>query len=119
MSRHNRRHTRGHKVSHPDHQFQSDSFAIPSLSTHLTTNSDPKLSLPRHPRRNNDVSARHWHNRYLAWQARERKQKEERERLEEEQRRIFGGDGLDAADDEGLCGRMMDYFTGLDYLEGE
>ena len=118
MSRHNRRRTRGHKVSHPDHQFQSDNFVLPSLST-LSTDSDPKLSLPRYPRRNNDVSARHWHNRYLAWQARERKQKEERERLEKEQRRIFGGDGLDADDDEGLCGRMMDYFTGLDYLEGE
>lgn len=66
--------------------------------------------------RRNDLSAKHWHNRYLAWQVRVRKQKEESERLKEERKRIFGGDGNEAEDD-GLCSRMMDYFVRLDYLE--
>ena len=122
MSRHNRRRTRGHKASQNEFQSDSNSFALPTFSSSSSrpdsnSSSNPKLSTPRHLRRN-DVSARHWHNRYLAWQARERKQKEECERLKEEQRRIFGGDSQDADDDDGLCTRMMDYFVGLDYLEG-
>jgi len=64
------------------------------------------------------LSARHWHNRYLAWQARERKQREERERLKAEQKRIFGGDSQDGDDEDGLCCRMMDFFVAMDYLEG-
>ncbi len=109
MSRHNRRRTRG-KASHP--HLQNDGFELPSLSTETP---NPKLSIPRHPRRN-ELSARHWHNRFLAWQARERKQREERERLEEEQKWIFGGDSQDGDDDDGLCTKMMEYFVGLDYL---
>ena len=69
------------------------------------------------PKRN-DLTARHWHNRYIAWQARERRQKEEQERLRQEQRRIFGGDSQDGDEAEGLCPVMMEYFDGLDYLEG-
>ena len=64
-----------------------------------------------------DVAARHWHNRYMAWQVRERKQKEEQDKLEVEQRRIFGGDPGEG-DDEGLCSRMLEYFGGLDFIEG-
>lgn len=115
MSRHNRRRTRsGHRASHPTYQF--DSFEMSSLCADPP---DSKLTIPRHPRRN-DLSAKHWHNRYLAWQARERKQRDECERLREEQKRIFGGDsqdGDDDDDDDGLCTLMMDYFVGLDYLE--
>ena len=66
-----------------------------------------------------DLSARHWHNRYMAWQVRERRQKEERDNLMAERRRIFGGERGDD-DDEGLCTNMMQYFTGLDFImEGE
>lgn len=110
MSRHNRRRARGgHKVSA---SCQYDAFELPSSADP----SDSKLPAARHPRRN-DLSAKHWHNRYLAWQVRERKQKEECERLGEERKRIFGGDSNDGEDD-GLCSRMMDYFVRLDYLEG-
>lgn len=111
MSRHNRRRTRS-KASHPD--LQIDGFELPSLPTE-TPNS--KLLSPRHLRPN-DLSARHWHNRFVAWQARERKRREERDRLEEKQKWIFGGDSQDGDDDDGLCTKMMDYFVGLDYLEG-
>ena len=110
MSRHNRRRTRG---SHKSASSQSANFQLPSLA-------DPQIpaSLFCHVRpRRADMSARHWHNTYLTWQARERKQKEERERLQQEQRRIFGGDSQDGEDEDGLCSRMMEYFGGLDYLE--
>lgn len=110
MSRHNRRRTRGN-ASHPS--LQINGFGTPSLSTETPK---PNFSTQRHPRRN-DLSARHWHNRFLAWQARERKQREEWERLEEKQKWIFGGDSQDGDDDEGLCTKMMDYFAGLDYLQ--
>ena len=30
--------------------------------------------------------------------------------------RIFGGDENEK-DDDGLCTKMMDYFTGLDYID--
>lgn len=115
MSRHNRRRTRGsHKAQHSSF-LQYESNALPSLCA-VDSPNDPKLSVPKHPRRN-DLSARHWHNRYLAWQVRERRQREEREKLRAEQKRIFGGDSQDGDDEEGLCVRMMDYFVGLDYLE--
>jgi len=110
MSRHNRRRTRD-KASHPN--LQIDGFGLPSLSADTP---NPKLSIQRHLRRN-DPFARHWHNRFLAWQARERKQKEEWARFEEAQKRIFGGDSQDGDDDDGLCTQMMNYFVGLDYLE--
>ena len=110
MSRHNRRRTRGgHKATA---SRQHDAFELPSPPEP----SESQLPTARHPRRN-DLSAKHWHNRYLAWQARERRQKEECERLEVERNRIFGGDGSDGEDD-GLCSRMMEYFVRLDYLDG-
>lgn len=46
-----------------------------------------------------------------------RQKKEEYERLKEERKRIFGGDGTDREDD-GLCSRMMCYFVSLKYLNG-
>ena len=111
MSRHNRRRTRGgHKASAP---CQHDAFELPPSADPP----DPKLATARHGRRN-PLSAKHWHSRYLAWQAREKKQREESERLKEERKRIFGGDGNNGEEEEeGLCLRMMDYFARLDYLE--
>ncbi|KAK0511816.1 hypothetical protein JMJ35_005666 [Cladonia borealis] len=135
MSRHNRRRTRhppnhnhphNHKPSpssssHSEfHAHQYEGFAsLPSFSPIAP---EAKISAPRYPsRRNNDISAKHWHNRYLAWQSREKKQREERERLREEERRIFGGeegewDG-DECGDGGLARRMLEFFGGLDFLE--
>ena len=110
MSRHNRRRTRGgHSAPAP---CQHDAFELPFSADP----SDSTLPTARHPRRN-DLSTKHWHNRYLAWQTRERKQKEECQRLREDRKRIFGGDSHDGEDD-GLCSSMMDYFVRLDYLEG-
>ena len=50
---------------------------------------------------------------------REKKQREERERLREEERRIFGGEeGDECGDgDGGLARRMLEFFGGLDFLE--
>ena len=64
----------------------------------------------------NDLTARHWQNRFIAWKAREKRQREEEEKLEAERKRIFGGEGDE--DDEGgwLCGLMMEVFDGLDYM---
>lgn len=59
-------------------------------------------------------SALHWHNRYMAWQNRERKQRLEAARLEAEQCRLFGGE---PGDDVSLCYRMLEYFGGLDYID--
>lgn len=109
MSRHNRRRTRA-RVWDPSLPLHS--FEPPSVSRERP---DPRSVFTRHLPRS-PITAKHWHNKYVAWQVRERRQKEERERLKEEQRRIFGDDSQDGVDD-GLCTKMMDYFTGLDYLE--
>ena len=113
MSRHNRRRARNGRETTKT-SFQVDSFDLPSFAI---TSPETKLSNPKYARRN-DLSARHWHNRYIAWQARERKQMIERDRLREEQKRIFGGDSQDGEDEDGLCGKMMDFFVAMDYLEG-
>lgn len=112
MSRHNRRRIRGgHRPSQAS--FQPDNFQIPSLGSNDFTSLAPPLQA--HVSRG-DLNAKHWHNRYIAWQNRDRKQKEERQRLIEDRKRIFGGD-TDEGDDEGLCHKMLEYFTGLDYIE--
>ena len=105
MSRHNRRRTRcGRKALI---SCQHGAFELPSSAE----SSEPKIPDARDPRRS-DLS---WHNRFLTGQARGKKPKEERERLKEERKRIFGGDGT-AGEDDGLCLKMMDYFARLDYL---
>lgn len=111
MSRHNRRRTRGgHKASTSYHR---DAFELPSSADP----SESHFPNARYPQRS-DLSANLWHNRYHAWQARmKRQKKEEYERLKEERKRIFGGDGTDREDD-GLCSRMMCYFVSLKYLNG-
>lgn len=109
MSRHNRRRTRGGHSAPVS--YQHDAFELPSSAAPP----DSRLPTARRPRRN-DLSAKHWHNRYLAWQAKERTQKEEYQKIREERKRIFGGDSNDGEDDA-LCSNMMDYFTTLDYLE--
>ena len=108
MSRHNRRRTRvGPKTCA---SYQHATFALPS-SVKPSASKDPNA---RNPRRG-DVSATCWHNPYQLWQPREKKERVEWERVEEERKRIFGGDGSDGEDD-GLCWRMMDFFMRLDYL---
>ena len=128
MSRHNRRRNRGghkhHGIPLPLHTFDSPSgpftFDNPSTpSTHTSSSpSTPSYIPPSHPPgRRTSLSLRHWHNRYMAWQVRERRQKDEREKLEAEKRRIFGGNE-DEGEDDGLCVKMLEYFGGLDFIEG-
>lgn len=127
MSRHNRRRNRGghkhHGMPLPLYTFDSPSrlFPIDTPSGFITGPSDPPFviasSQSQPPSRRSSLAARHWHNRYLAWQVRERRQKDEREKLEAEKRRIFGGNGDDGEDD-GLCVKMLEYFGGLDFIEG-
>ena len=108
MSRHNRRRTRvGPKTCT---SYQHATFVLPSSVKPLASK-DPNA---RNSRRA-DVSAICWQNPYQSWQAREKKEKVEWERMKEERKRIFGGDGSDGEDD-GLCWRMMDFFVRLDYL---
>ncbi|KAL8994815.1 MAG: hypothetical protein Q9169_005322 [Polycauliona sp. 2 TL-2023] len=113
MSRHNRRRTRAsHRNASPLTQPLTFglpdivSVALPSSCQHVATTSSSQMSPKRH-----DISARHWHNRYIAWLARERRHREEREKLMEDQKRIFGGEN-EEEDTDGLCSSMMEYFVG-------
>jgi len=54
------------------------------------------------------------HNRYVAWQSRDGRQRQEAANLEAEQCRLFGGE---PGDDVALCYRMLEYFGGLDYID--
>ncbi len=115
MSRHNRR-----RVRLPKYIAQQEALRNNSVELLSPSNVHPdKPSMARRPiPRKNDLTVRHWHNRFSAWQVREKRQKEEKEKLEADQRRIFGGESQDGDDAEFLCSHMMDYFAGLDYLEG-
>lgn len=62
------------------------------------------------------VAARHWQNRYTAWQNRELAQRKEAAKIEEEQIKIFGGEPGEA-DDAGLCGKMMQVFEGMEWID--
>ena len=115
MSRHHRRRTRGsQRVS--TILFRHDGLTSPT-NHQLAESASPGFSSPltRTISRRNDVTARHWFNRYVVWQNRDRKQCEERDKLLLEQRRIFGGES-DEGDEDGLCSRMLEFYGGLDYL---
>lgn len=116
MSRHNRRRTRGSpKASGMPAQQHTFDLSPGEAAAPL----DPLLLPPPGPAitRRGGVSARHWHNRYTAWQVRERRQRDEREKLEAERKRIFGDD-RGGGEDDGLCIKMMEYFGGLDFIDG-
>ena len=66
--------------------------------------------------RRGDASAQHWHNRFMAWKNREKRQREERQKLMEERTRLFGGDN-EEPDEGDLCSKMLEYFEGLGYIE--
>ena len=61
-----------------------------------------------------DLSARHWQNRYMSWQKREKAQKVEAMNMEAEQYRLFGGE---PGDDLTLCYKMLEYFDSMDYID--
>jgi len=115
MSRHNRRRTRG---GHKDISILQRTFDN-SVTEPFASSSEPvTLTAPRvAPGGRSGASALQWHNRYMAWQVRERRQREESATLEAEKLRIFGEeDGT--GEDEVLCVRMLEYFGGLDFIDG-
>jgi len=115
MSRHNRRRTRGgQRISAMlGHQIR---FDMAPEQKSMEPPEPALISSISNSKRQNTLTARHWHNRYNAWQIRERKQGEESEKLQAEKRRIFG-DGTGDGEDEVLCVKMLEYFGGLDFIE--
>lgn len=112
MSKHNRRRTRrGHTAPH--RHRQQPNFEIPVLNEHIGLSRVTQFQ----SRTLNDNPALRWQNRYQAWRRREERQAEEKQRLKEHQRWIFGGDSQDGDDSEDLCPRMLDFFQSLDYLQ--
>ena len=106
MSRHNRRRTRAGPKAYTS--YQQATFELPSSAN----SSASTIPSARDPWRDD---ATDWHNPHQVWQARVKKESLEWERLGEERKRIFGGDGSDG-EDNGICSRMMDFFVRLDYL---
>ncbi|KAJ9497787.1 hypothetical protein H2202_006820 [Exophiala xenobiotica] len=60
------------------------------------------------------VIAKHWQNRYLAWQKRDMAQIREAIKLEGEQIKLFGGE---PGDDVGLCYKMMELFERMNWID--
>ncbi|MCJ1361887.1 hypothetical protein MMC16_000988 [Acarospora aff. strigata] len=106
MSRHNRRRTRGGS-KFASSLYIRDEFDAQSLVVEKNPPVAPYT-------RQTELNARHWHNRYTAWQLRDKRQREEKDKLEAEQRRICGGE---VGDDLSLCYRMLEYFVSLDYMD--
>ncbi|OAL38911.1 hypothetical protein AYO20_01662 [Fonsecaea nubica] len=88
----------------------SPSLYTPSIGTDL----DQSFVL-REPRfANPSVASRHWYNRYVAWQSRDKVQRREAAKIEAEQIKVFGGY---PGDDVGLCYRMMEVFEGMNWID--
>ncbi|KIW53915.1 hypothetical protein PV05_06323 [Exophiala xenobiotica] len=60
------------------------------------------------------VTAKHWQNRYVAWQNRDMAQIREAVKLEAEQIKLFGGE---PGDDVGLCYKMMELFERMNWID--
>ena len=95
-----------------------DHFDLPARFEPKSTDIRPSAPSLQTFIRRGDVPAKHWHNRYIAWQNREKRQQEERQKLVEERKRIFGGES-DENDEDDICSKMMEYFNGLDYIDSE
>ncbi|KAL9639531.1 MAG: hypothetical protein Q9204_001049 [Flavoplaca sp. TL-2023a] len=109
MSRHNRRRTR---VTNRNFNPlpQCSTFGFCDLASVALRSDHQRIIAPcslRGVSKRNDLSARHWHNRYVLWRAWERKQREAAEKLLAERKRIFGGEN-EEEDDDGLCSNMME-----------
>ncbi|KAL9586529.1 MAG: hypothetical protein Q9212_000837 [Teloschistes hypoglaucus] len=117
MSRRNRRRNRTNLGnSDPSvHYAKLESSAVDSIIDDQDSKQPSTLEPPRRRLKRNDLSARHWHNRYMAWQTRQQRQQEEHEKLLREKRRIFGGESGED-DEDSLCSNMMEYFSGLDFI---
>ena len=122
--KHNRRRIRPRNRQHsPEDQPQYplvDQVSSPrpfpvvdASSTFPAFLSSPHLK-PRATYRSNNLTAQHWQNRYVAWQRRDKAQKDEAAKLEADRVRLFGGE---PGDDPTLCYRMLEFFGGLDFID--
>lgn len=110
-------------IAHPvplQGQYQQYQLPYPytvssPLSSHPSTGPLERRSISNASDSIPTAPARRWHNRYTAWQNREEKQRQEAAKIEAEQCRLFGGE---PGDDVALCYRMLEYFGGLDYIDG-
>lgn len=87
----------------------------PLISASSTSSNSWQPSLPatlRNP--NASIASRHWHNRYTAWQNRDKAQRKEAVNIEAEQIKLFGGE---PGDDIGLCYKMMEVFEGMEWID--
>ena len=120
MSRHNRRRHRGGRKLSSSRALDPD--ADPSADPGLFL-SEPASDAPhqapfgaRLGQSSRANTARHWYNRWAAWQARERRQQQEARALEAEKRRLFGEDD-GSGEDDALCARMLEYYGSLDFID--
>jgi hypothetical protein len=98
-----------------DLSTSSESSIDCSTYSSSTSASSRQTSIPsilRNP--NPSIASRHWHNRYTAWQNRDKAQKREAANIEAEQFKLFGGL---PGDDIGLCYKMLEVFEGMDWIE--
>jgi len=123
--KHNRRRMRTRSRNHNTFLNQSSSDRSHLSDSSITSNTAPpspgtsysgtRTALATNVKlRPTGLTANHWQNRYVAWQKRDKTQKEEAAKLEAEQIKLFGGV---PGDDVGLCYRMLEYFGGLDFID--
>jgi hypothetical protein len=60
------------------------------------------------------IMSKNWHNRYIAWQNRDKAQRKEAAKIEAEQIKLFGGV---PGDDITLCYKMMEVFEGMRWVD--
>lgn len=110
--KHNRRRHRARP-----RQTRTDDFDalsdFPFSSTPSEGSSQRSLKPPNQTIVSSSINAKHWHNRYLAWQKREIAQRQEAAQIEAEQLKLFGGE---PGDDTGLCHRMLEAFEGMEWV---
>ena len=121
MSRHNRRRTRGgHRNNKPGSLRSSSSFESSAFQSSVEPPLEALHFSPVHPTAPcsaNSFSLRQWPAHHVAWQTRARRPVEASAALEAVRRRFFGeADGT--GEDEGLCVKMLEYFGGLDFIDG-
>jgi len=123
--KHNRRRIRPRSRNHASSSISVDGIlsspglteVAPPVAPRNNTANSKRALVPKYNRLT-DLTAQHWHNRYISWQARERQQRQEQEaaraKMEADQCRLFGGE---PGDDVSLCYKMLEYFGGLDYID--
>ena len=126
--KHNRRRVRPRSRRNKSQDL--DPFANSDLAFSLATACPSGLPSPSFPKQSktfpqsilssstNTIAARHWHNRYIAWQNRDNAQRREATKIEAEQIKLFGGEPGEH-DEAGLCYKMMELFEGMEWIESD